>query len=251
MMWSAGTYIEIDVDASCINGGPSDQCKDAKSTCVLVTGNYKCACNSGYYNNMGTCTNKIIVDASCINGGPLDQCKDVMSTCSQVTGGGYQCTCNSGYYNKDSACTNKIIVDASCINGGPSDQCKDSKSTCSQVTGNYKCTCNSGYYNNGGTCTIKGDNNGACTNGIDDSCLYSDLVCQSNNICTCADVATYYWDPDNKSCKSKINVDVVCINGGPSDQCKDAMSTCVLVSGNHKCACNSGYYNKGGTCTNK
>lgn len=50
---------------------------------------------------------------------------------------------------------------------------------------------------------------------------------------------------------SEINVDAVCVNGGPSDQCKDVMSTCSEVTGGaYKCTCNSGYYNLGGTCSN-
>jgi hypothetical protein len=33
-----------------------DQCKDPMSSCTeVVSGDYKCSCNPGYYNNGGTC----------------------------------------------------------------------------------------------------------------------------------------------------------------------------------------------------
>ena len=48
--------LEIDVDESCNNTGPPDQCKDPMSNCTEVdSGDYKCSCNPGYYNNGGTC----------------------------------------------------------------------------------------------------------------------------------------------------------------------------------------------------
>jgi hypothetical protein len=49
--------LEINVDESCNNTGPPDQCKDPMSSCTeVVSGDYICSCNPGYYNNGGTCT---------------------------------------------------------------------------------------------------------------------------------------------------------------------------------------------------
>jgi hypothetical protein len=46
--------LEINVDESCNNSGPPDQCKDPMSSCTeVVSGDYKCSCNPGYYNNGG------------------------------------------------------------------------------------------------------------------------------------------------------------------------------------------------------
>ena len=45
------------MDESCNNTGSPDQCKDPMSNCTeVVSGDYKCSCNPGYYNNGGTCT---------------------------------------------------------------------------------------------------------------------------------------------------------------------------------------------------
>lgn len=53
---------EIIVDASCSSTGPLTQCKDAMSTCSLVTvTTYQCTCNNGYYNKAGICTNSIYI----------------------------------------------------------------------------------------------------------------------------------------------------------------------------------------------
>ena len=47
---------KINVDECCNNTGPPDQCKDPMSNCTeVVSGDYKCSCNPGYYNNGETC----------------------------------------------------------------------------------------------------------------------------------------------------------------------------------------------------
>lgn len=48
--------LEINVDESCNNTRSPNQCKDPMSNCTeVVSGDYKCSCNPGYYNNGGTC----------------------------------------------------------------------------------------------------------------------------------------------------------------------------------------------------
>ena len=53
-------------------------------------------------------------------------------------------------------------------------------------------------------------------------------------------------------CHLEIGVNKICNSTGPANQCKDSMSNCTeVVSGAYKCTCNPGYYNNGGTCTNR
>jgi hypothetical protein len=65
MFLSDGDFLcnlEINVDESCNNTGPPDQCKDPMSNCTeVVSGDYKCSCNPGYYNNGGTCIIRVFV----------------------------------------------------------------------------------------------------------------------------------------------------------------------------------------------
>ena len=51
-------HLEIDVNKTCNSTGTANQCKDPMSTCIDVSGTDKCTCNTGYYNNDGTCTNR-------------------------------------------------------------------------------------------------------------------------------------------------------------------------------------------------
>ena len=50
-------------------------------------------------------------------------------------------------------------------------------------------------------------------------------------------------------CHLEIDVNKTCNSTGTANQCKDPMSTCIDVSGTHRCTCNDEYYNKNGTCT--
>ena len=55
-------HLEIDVNKTCNDNGPADQCKDQMSTCIDFSGTYKCTCNTGYYYNDVTCTNRKNLD---------------------------------------------------------------------------------------------------------------------------------------------------------------------------------------------
>ncbi|CAG2233226.1 unnamed protein product [Mytilus edulis] len=52
------------------------------------------------------------------------------------------------------------------------------------------------------SCKAKGDNGGNCTFNVVNSCLYpGELVCKSDNKCSCSDTANTYWHAT--SCKAK------------------------------------------------
>ncbi|VDI48789.1 Hypothetical predicted protein, partial [Mytilus galloprovincialis] len=81
-----------------------------------------------------------------------------------------------------------------------------------------------------------GNNGGDCTFGVANSCLYTgQLVCKSDNKCSCSDTDTHYWHATSMTCKPKGN------NGG---NCTFSIDNSCLYPGqlvcknDNKCSCN-------------
>ncbi|CAG2251388.1 MAP3K7IP3 [Mytilus edulis] len=93
---------------------------------------------------------------------------------------------------------NAAVGDTNCTDDA---NCTISFSDCNTDAG--KCQCLPNYYDDWNNFVSQsGDNGGDCTFNVANSCLYpGELVCKSDNKCSCSDTANTYWHAT--SCKAK------------------------------------------------
>ena len=132
------------------------------------------------------------------------------STCSNTIGS-CVCACSPGYYGDGVTCTN--YNECAGENGG--NNCA-ATATCASIPGSFSCACYPGYTGNGTSCT-----------GIAQQLDFS---------------VQPFW----KNCVRVVDIDECTLN---TDNCNNATATCTNTPGSYSCACNSGYYGDGVTCT--
>ncbi|CAG2235007.1 unnamed protein product [Mytilus edulis] len=163
---------KINIDAPCSNTG---SCKDPLSTCIQVTGRaYQCTCNSGYYNNAGTCSIKLESGVTCTRDNDATEC--VSNAMCKSVSSSLKCTCNTGYYddnfdNHGGLCRAEIALGGICTVSGSAIECVP-YSTCMSVGSDLKCQCSLGYYDNdvnpaAGTCVPELQSGVRCTRDND------------------------------------------------------------------------------------
>jgi len=227
-----------------------NECGDpAQTHLVCKADTLECECDSGYVANaVGDACRVVQPGDDCVY---QNDCEgdDLHLTCSNSN----ECECISGYVADGDACR-EVKPGDGCPNGdcGNSDDtyltCSDSEADADDLS---KCECVSGFVQVDVECRKVCDDTVECHSNAE--CEPEPQPCQGGSCqsrCTCA--TGYYYDGVNVCTDiDECDPDYPQHNCHTHATCTNALWTTDTVPAGYTCACNSGYYGDGLTCTPK